>query len=440
MSILIPNPTLLSPRSAVTIPGGVALADGANLDAFGRLRVSDATTIFNSSFEYTKHPLLWEDVLAGTGASTHAAPSITLATGGTGSGARAMRRTKVYHRYQPGKSQLVKLTGIPLASGTHAGTSTTRMGYYDDNDGFFFCTKSGQNCFVRRSSVSGSVVDTDVASTDWNIDKFDGGGPSGITLDITKEQIVVIDLQWLGVGRVRVGFQINGRLWYAHEFLHANQTTAPYIRAANLPVTYEVINSGGTGANVSMTQVCTAVESEGGVDEDFGYSFRAGMGAATVSCAAGAGVNPTMIPLMTLRLVDLFGGKTYRGHVHPTSFEFINTANFGALVRYIWNATTLTGATFAHSVDATYSGVEFDTAATVVSGGTILGSTYIGSASGASRVAASQSLRTNQILARAYAAGLPSAGGGTRDTLTVAACGIGGAAVLAASCNFLEQY
>lgn len=443
MSVLIPNPTHLSPRNVVSVSGmpSVAFGDSANLDAFGRLRTSEAKTIFNTQFEYTKHPLIWEDVLAGTGASTLAAPSITLATGGTGSTARAMRRTKVYHRYQPGKSQLVKLTGIPLASGTPSGGAETRMGYYDDNDGFYFSVDSTGPKWVRRSSVSGAVVDTAVQpSTPWNLDKFDGTGPSGITLDVGKEQIVVIDLQWLGVGRVRVGFQINGQLWYAHEFVHANLTTAPYTRTANLPITYEVTNGGATGANISMTQVCTAVESEGGADEDFGYNFRVETGANLVSCGAGAGLSPTMIPILTMRLVNTFGGVTYRGHVHPLEFTFLNSANFGALVRYIWNATTLTGATWANSADATYSGVEFDTAATAVSGGQIIGSGYIGSAGGSSRVAAAQALNTNLLLARTYAAGLPSAGGGTRDTLTIAACGIGGTATIAAGCNFLEQH
>lgn len=417
----------------------IGFGDTASLDAFARLRVSNPTTIFDTQFEYSKHSLLWEDVLSGTGTSTLTNPYITLSTGGTGSGARGMRRTKVYHRYQPGKSQLLKMTGIPLSSGAHSGTSETRMGYYDDNDGVFFCTKASGACWVRRSSVSGSVVDTVVAQASWNLDKFDGTGRSGVTLDLTKEQIVVIDLQWLGVGRIRAGFQIDGRLYYAHEFNHANSTTTPYMRTANLPITYEATNPGGTGANVSMTQVCCALESEGGGSEDFGYYFRAGTGANTVSCASGTGLSPTMIPLFSMRLVDTFGGVTYRGHVQPQEFGFLNTANFAALVRFIWNGS-LTGATFANSAEATYSGCQFDTAASAITGGTIIGTAYLGSASGSSRVAANQTALSNLLLARTYAAGLPSAGGGTRDILTVAACGIGGTATIAASCTFLEQY
>lgn len=416
--------------------GLIQFKDSANLDAFGRLRTSHPQTIFDSQHEYTGHPLIWESVTSGTGTVTHSATTgeVTVSTGGTAAGARAMRRTKVYWRYQPGKSQLVKLTGVPLSAGTHAGASSTSAGYYDDRNGVGFGTDATGNYFFVRSDVSGSVVDTKVYSSSWNIDKFNAKGPSAETLNNAKLQIIVIDLQWLGSGRVRCGFQIDGQTFYAHEFVHANNTLSdPYMKTANLPLTYEAVNTGGTGANVSIQQICGCIESEGGVSEDSAYNWFASMDATTRSCPASS----PLTPLITLRLRDTFNGVTYRGHVHMAHIDFLNTSGNPALYQVIWNGTvTLSGAVATTTnVDATHSGVEFDTysgGTPTIAGGQLIGGGYISAGLGGSDPVQRASLVERLILARTYA--------GTRDTVTIAARGIGGAATIAAGTEFSEQY
>ena len=68
-------------------------------------------------------------------------------------------------------------------------------------------------------------------------------------------------MQWLGVGRVRVGFNINGVIYYAHYFNNANNLGSVYMSTPNLPVRYEVSSTGGS---VTLDQICCTVQSEGG--------------------------------------------------------------------------------------------------------------------------------------------------------------------------------
>jgi hypothetical protein len=120
--------------------------------------------------------------------------------------------------------------------------------------------------FVERSSVSGSLAETRVAQANWNIDKLDGNGPSGFTLDITKAQILWFDIEWLGLGTVRAGFVINGSFIHCHSFHHANLITSTYITTASLPLRYEITNVGTTASNSTLKQVCSTVLSEGGYE------------------------------------------------------------------------------------------------------------------------------------------------------------------------------
>jgi len=120
-----------------------------------------------------------------------------------------------------------------------------------------------------------STADTLISQSNWNIDKFDGTGNSGITLDFTKAQLFVIDFEWLSVGRIRYGFYIYGKIFYCHQITNVNSLTAPYMVTPNLPVRYEVRNN--DGGNVSLTQICSSVITEGGY-YPIGKPFSANVG------------------------------------------------------------------------------------------------------------------------------------------------------------------
>lgn len=414
---------------------GMSYGDTANMDAFGNLRTVTPTQLFGLSQEYTYHPLVWDHYTASGGTATHSTStnSTILSTAGSTSGARALRQTKVYHRYSPGKSQLVKLTGTLRKGAVPSGAAFAGVGYYDDDNGAFFCDDSGGVCVVVRSNTSGAPVGDKTYQSAWNVDPMDGTGPSGVTIDWTKEQIFVIDLQWLGVGRVRFGLAINGILYYVHYSNHANVTTAVYARTANLPVRYEAFNSGGAGANVSVEAICSSIDSEGGVAEGAHYPF-----AYSVYGNTGFTLDTTLRPVITRRLRDTFNGLTVRGHAHLLSFDMLAASSAVYWeIRYNQTVTIGGGGTSTTTdVDTTYSISEYDSytgAANTVSGGVLLHNGWIPSGGGGIRnVGTAEFGESLLILGRTYA--------GVRDSYTLSARSLTGSATVYPSIQLVEQY
>jgi len=252
-------------REGVNKP--IQAADSPSIDAFGRWRSSEPVTIFDSKQIFDNQPLIFDDQeVSGTGTtSTHSRNTASTVLGVAASTAgKRVRQTFMRFNYQPGKSQLILCTGT-LKSGGGTGIKSA-MGYFDDQNGLFVQDNEGTLQMVKRSYVSGSAVDTEVDQSNWNLDTLDGTGNSGITLDPTKSQILYIDFEWLGVGRVRMGFVIDGKVYYCHEFNHANELAGVYMSTPNLPIRYEISND-GTGAASSIEHICSSVMSEGGQEK-----------------------------------------------------------------------------------------------------------------------------------------------------------------------------
>ncbi len=248
------------------------MADISNLrntpdtDAVGRLRVSNPEAIFDSKQIFDNLPLFYDDAEESGGGTTSTFDGPTARTRIAVSNTTAGKRTRQsFERmnYQPGKGHLIYLTGVIGAGGTGL---TQEIGYGDANNGLFFQVLNGTLNVVRRSKVTGSVVEETIAQTDWNLDTLDGNGPSGITLDLTKAHLFVIDFEWLGVGDVRFGIFLNGEIIYCHIIDHTNDLTAVFMSLANLPIRYSIEND-GTGAAASLDHICASVMVEGGVNE-----------------------------------------------------------------------------------------------------------------------------------------------------------------------------
>jgi len=233
-------------------------------DAFGRLRVSNPYTLFDSSHRYHDNGL-WATSTGVSGAATfNSDQGLVDMTLGTTSGDNVLRETYKVFPYQPGKSLLTMNTFV-MESGQE--NQRQRVGYFSSGNGIFI-EQSGvaAPAIVKRSSVSGSVVDTKVEQGDWNIDTLQGSGESGYTLDMTKAQIFWSDIEWLGVGTVRAGFVINGEFVHCHSFHHANEIKSTYITTASLPCRYEIENLDDVTTSGTLKQVCTTVLSEGGYE------------------------------------------------------------------------------------------------------------------------------------------------------------------------------
>jgi two-component sensor histidine kinase len=221
---------------------------------------------------------------------------------------------------------------------------------------------------VRRTFTSGEAADTIVRQAAWNIDKMDGSGPSGVTLDPTKTQILAIDLEWLGVGRVRFGFVVDGNIFHVHEMNHANVLAVVYMSTPNLPIRYEISNA-GTGGAASLVHICSSVVSEGGQDATVLQTYLSRGGTAATLANA-----DLLTPIMSARLKATHLGT----RISPVLVEVLATTSINYEWRLLLNPT-VAGEDAADCKDVTNSALQFDiarTATNVLSGGQTLGGGY----------------------------------------------------------------
>lgn len=334
------------------------------IDAFGRQRVSNPVNLFDTILQYDDMPIMWEDDLTAGGTSTHLPNESMQRLRVASNGDIVIRQSRVYTKYQPAKSQLIAITGV---LGPSQADVTQRMGYFDADNGVYLEQSEDGLAVTLRSSTSGSAINSQILQADWNLDTLDGNGVSGITLDPTTTQIFMMDLQWLGVGRVRVGFNIGGTFIGCHEFLHANNLTTVYMTTAVLPIRYEIRATGAGAAQTDLLQICSSVTSEGGLEEELGFLFSASNGATTIAVS-------TRRPILSIRPRALFNSIVNRVPIVPEGFSAFSEDN--PLFYEIVYGGTLTNASFAN-VDATHSVMEEDVAATAISGGIVIDSGYV---------------------------------------------------------------
>lgn len=359
--------------------------DTTSVDAFGRQRVAEPFTLGDYKHIYGLN-VDFIDSLSGSG-STVAFQSnkacARIATG-IGSTAYAIHQTRAYHHYQPGKSQLIFSSFNFYAPQQNA---TKRTGYFDDRDGIYLeqvglSTSNGIDVgigtynWVIRTYTSGIATEARIPQSQWNVDKCDGTGISGFNINFTKTQLMFIDFQWLGVGRVRCGFAHDGKLVLAHEFLHSNNLDKVYISNPNLPVRCEVRNT-GVGVGASMDQICSTVSSEGGYSES-GVDFSHSMVTTRTTPSPGG----TEFPVMALRLKSSFNGLPNRLSARLNNLSIYaetNSISF-RIVKLPGNAyiglTTLGQGTTWISA-GTNSGVEYCINATVYDDGDEFASGFV---------------------------------------------------------------
>ncbi len=318
--------------------GNLTAGTGATAtDAFGRLRVAETFTLGDYKHIYAIDPNFL-DVKANGGdiqfTANKAAATMTTTSNVASS---AVHQTKFYHHYQPGKSQVIFSS---VCFGYAQQNVTKRTGYFDDRDGIYFeqvggttanGTDNGTLNFVVRSYTGGSASEATVGNykrrvpqSEWNIDPCDGTGPSKFNINTSKTQLVYIDFQWLGVGRIRCGFVHNGQIILAHEYYCSNELAEVYMSNPNLPVRCEIRNSGDqVGAGGSFIQICSTVMSEGGYTES-GREFSHTTGLRPVGIG-------TTVPIMAIRLKNSFKGYPNRATV---KLEDITVFSSGSNVKY----------------------------------------------------------------------------------------------------------
>jgi len=319
-------------------PTEITFAPSTAQDSFGRLRVSEPFTLFDSSHRFDDNDL-WATAVNGGTAVFNANQGLVDLTvtnsAGLGDINYVIRETIKVFSYQPGKSLLTLNTFVfnPAQAGLRQ-----RVGYFRENgtiggnlvtesNGFYLQLFGSTLSFVKTSTVTGTPVYTTVNQADWNGDKLDGTGASGITLDITKAQILWMDLEWLGVGSVRMGFVIDGQFILCHTFNHANLITSTYITTASLPLRYDIITTSGAGGTATLKQICSTVISEGGYElrgkqQSIGTPITAPMTfavAGTYYPVVGIRLKSTRLDAIVIAtaisLIGLGNGKNYQWRV-----------------------------------------------------------------------------------------------------------------------------
>ena len=357
---------------------GPANPTGTAVDAFGRARVSSPLTLFDSSHRYRDNNL-WttSNTAGGTYAFSENEGLVNLNLT-TANNAEIIRETTKVFSYQPGKSLQILQTFV-MQPKTNV---RQRVGYYGANNGIYLEVANNTAYLVERSLSSGVMQETRVAQSNWNYDTLlgaDTSSPSGITLDLSKSQIMFIDIEWLGLGTVRCGFIIDGRIIHCHSFHHANYITSTYMTTASLPLRYEIKNTGVTASNTTLKQVCSTVISEGGYEL---RGLQQAVGTAIGTPRDLTTVN-TYYPVISIRLKA--SPNRLDAIVILTALSLMGITNNA---NYNWRVVasgTSTGGTWNSA--GTDSAVEYNLTGTSFTGGRVLASGWTnGSAQGSTPV------------------------------------------------------
>lgn len=359
--------------------------DSGAVDAFGRQRVSAPYTLFDSTMRYDKRSDQWFDAIVGSGTSTFLTNESSVAmTVNTASGDTVLRRTRQNFPYQAGKSMMV-LQSFGGAAST-AGL-IQEVGIFNDQNGVMVRASGTTVQFVIRSYASGSVEETVVNQNAWNIDPL----PS---LDFSKAQIFVTDLEWLGVGRVRCGFVINGEIVYCHEFEHYNALNSVYMTTAILPLSYRIHNATAQASSHTMKQICCSVLSEGGYEPD-GAIYSVGHDLSTVPNTSGERITAG---------IRMASGRT-SNVILPVRISTTTASSDVVLWRLRLNPT-LSGVSWT-AADNGRGNVEVTTSGSA-SGGTIVDAGFV-----------SQGSANNYAVAEAIRLSLGQNASGVSDTLVL---------------------
>ena len=333
---------------------------GSAVDAFGRLRTSSPYTLFDSSHRYADNGR-WATSTSNGGNTSYLPNESTIAMNVTSTaGSKVYRETYRVFSYQPGKS-LFTLNSFVFAAQVEG--LRQRVGLFGESNGIFLENDGTGNHLVLRTNVSGTPSDANkVAQANWNVDPFDGTGPSGVTLDTSKANLLWMDVEWLGVGDVRCGFVVDGKIHVAHQFHNTNRNTGVYMTTATLPLRYEIENISASGSH-TLKQICSTAMSEGG------YERRATRDIVIRSTNIAASTT-AYTPIISYRL-----NGNQDAVIVPDTYQVFTDGSSNFELVMLKNPTTLTNATTLTWV--TKGNIEYCIDATALTGGTIWEHQYL---------------------------------------------------------------
>lgn len=242
----------------------IKYSDGPNIDAFGRLRTSAVQNLVDIKHVYDKNPLQISEITAGTATSVFDQQYARVRMSTSANNDLVIRQTKTHPIYQPGKSQLFEASFSNFQLETNiikrvgGFTSTTASTYNSVFDGFFLESNGVNNTISFQIWRSGTTIYS-AATTVWNTNEFN---PTGLTWSNTN--LLMVDYQWLGVGRMRFGLALSGQTYYFGEHNCANNEASVYMSSPNQPIRYEIRQVGAGSGYLDM--ICSQVSTEGALN------------------------------------------------------------------------------------------------------------------------------------------------------------------------------
>ena len=341
----------------LTVAGTVtSLCSKVPTDPFGDLRTVQRVSVLDIKSTFGLSTLRDVSAVVGTGAVTGTVGTPEIALTVAAASDSATLQTAERGCFVSGFGVEAGIA-VRLSSATLSGNQRARWGYYDGVDGAFFqLSSTGLALGVSRASV-----ETIVSQSAWNVDKLDGTGPSGLTLDVTRGAVFQVVLS-CGYGAVAwrvalpnaVGAQVVQTL---HTFYPSGATS---IATPHLPVYAALANLGTAGSN-TMYVAGRAVSVIGPVPVPTKRLTTAYALNVTLSKASG------FLPILSVSRKTGYVGNPMR----VASVDFIAGNGCAYELRA---GSTLTGASYGPFPDtvATETAMQLDTTATAGSGGVVI--------------------------------------------------------------------
>ena len=324
-----------------------------------RLKVAPYQTVFFNTFQYGKETDVWDERITGVGTATHNVNSsnIVMQVGST-AGSKVVRQTKNVMRYIPGRSASL---AFAIRLETPKVGIRRRFGLFDEYNGAYFEDDGGTYAYVIRSTTSGITTETRVTRENWNGEKFDGNGHTGVTADPTKQQMISINYEWYGAGIVQFNWLMKNETIHSHTFDNANTNQYVWCSTPFLPIRCEIENVTGVAGTHYLYQGSNSLIQEG-EPEKLGTLLSISNPITGTTMA----VANTFYPIVSLRLKS----SNLSAVMLLRSLQAATNDNTNVYWRLIENAT-LTGANWTNHPDPN-SFIQYDTTATALSGGTNL--------------------------------------------------------------------
>jgi hypothetical protein len=321
-----------------------------------RLKTAPFQTVFFNTFQYGKESDVWDERVVGVGTATwnQYASNVIMQVGVT-TGSKVIRQTKNVMRYIPGRPATLAFA-IRLEA-PQVGIRR-RFGLFDDSNGVYFEDDGGTYSYVIRTSTSGITTEIRVGRDDWNGEKFDGNGYTGVIADPTKQQMVSFNYEWYGAGTVDVSWLMKGETIKSHTFDNSNTNNNVWCSTPFLPIRCEIENITGVAGTHYLYQGSNSLIQEGNTDK---------LGTLVSQTTAITGktmpASNTFYPIISLRLKS----DNLSAVLLLRSLQAVTNDNTNIYWKLIENGT-LTNPTWVNHSDPD-SFTQYDLSATAISGG-----------------------------------------------------------------------